>query len=377
MRVSILTNGPGELWGWARPVTTELRLRGHSVSLWLLPCPFASGREREAASFLGADKLEGPNGPARTWRALGSERTDRVLQLGGDLMFGARLAHSAKAPLFVYSYGPRKGMARARAVFTAYPAMAAGFSGARPIGDLVRDALEADAHDASASAWKWPAEPGSPRLLLFPGSRPAIRRAALAWLAEVVALLRPDFPKLRVRTLFSPFMPDSELAAWRDAGLEPVRARAGVAMRSADYALTQPGTNTLEMTHCGLLGLAAAPHAFLEHIPIAGLRGFVASLPLAGGRIRRAAATHILARHNGFISLPNRIAGKSVMDELYGDIAPRDLAVRIAAALRDPEGLARTRAALLALSGEPGAAARLCDALELDDCGLPERQVSS
>lgn len=370
MRVSILTNGPGELWGWARPVTAELRLRGHSVSLWLLPCPFASGREREAASLLGADKLEGPNGAARTWRALGLERTDCVLQLGGDPMFGTRLSRSAKAPLFIYSYGVRRGTDRAKAVFTAYPAMAPdvlGKSGVRPIGDLVRDALEMDVRDPSASAWNWPEDPDSPRLLLFPGSRPAIRKSALSWLTAAVAALRPDFPRLRVRTLFSPFMPNSELAAWRDAGLEPVRAGAGAAMRGADYALTQPGTNTLEMMHCGLPGLAVAPCAFLEHIPVAGLRGFVASLPLVGTRIRRLAVERVLARHKGFISLPNRISGRAVMDELYGDIAPQALAQRVAAALRDPEGRARTSAAFLALSGEAGATARLCDALEHGD----------
>lgn len=367
MRVSILTNGPGELWGWARPVTAELRRRGHSVSLWLLPCPFASGREREAASLLGADKLEGPRGTVRTWRALATERTDRVLQLGGDLIFGTRLARSAGAPLFVYTYGAKKGMDRARTVFTAYPSMTpSGTPGARAIGDLVRDALEMDARDPAAAAWAWPEDPGSPRLLLFPGSRPAIRRAALGWLTAVVALLRPEFPRLRVRTLFSPFTPDSEFGAWRDAGLEPVRAGAGAAMRGADYALTQPGTNTLEMMHCGLPGLAAAPHAFLEHIPVAGLRGFVVSLPIVGTRIRRAAAERVLARHRGFISLPNRISGRPVMDELYGDVAPQALARRIAAALQDPEGLARTRAALLALSGDPGAAARLCNAMESD-----------
>ena len=95
-------------------MATELRLRGHSVSLWLLPCPFASGREREAASLLGVDKLEGPSGVARTWRGLGAERTDCVLQLGGDLMFGTHLAHAAKAPLYVYTYGAKKGLGRAR-----------------------------------------------------------------------------------------------------------------------------------------------------------------------------------------------------------------------------------------------------------------------
>lgn len=364
MRVSILTNGPGELWDWVRPVIAELRLRGHSVSLWLLPCPFASGREREVASLLGADKLEGPNGPARTWRALGAERTDRVLQLGGDPMFGARLARSSKAPLFCYTYGPRKGMSRAQRVFTAFPGMVPGTVGAHPIGDLARDALELDVRDPSAAAWNWPEDPDSPRLLLFPGSRPAIRNTALRWLGTVVGLLRSDLPRLRVRTLFSPFVPESEFEVWADAGLEPVRAGAGVAMRGADYALTQPGTNTLEMAHCGLPGLVVAPRAFLDHIPVAGLRGFLVSLPLVGTRIRHAAVTRVLTRHNGFISLPNRIAGRSVMDELYGDITPRDTARRIAEALRDLQGRERTRGALLALSGGPGAAARLCDALE-------------
>ena len=187
---------------------------------------------------------------------------------------------------------------------------------------------------------------------------------ALGWLAAVVAALEPEFPRLRVRTLFAPFVPDSEFADWHGARLEPVRAGAGVAMRGADYALTQPGTNTLEMMHCGLPGLAVAPLAFLERIPVAGLRGLAASLPFVGKRIRRAAVERVLKRHNGFISLPNRIAGSPLMDELYGDVTPQETARRVAAALRDPEGRERTRAAFLALSMEPGAAARLCDALE-------------
>lgn len=363
MRVSILTNGPGELWGWARPVSAELRRRGHSVSLRLLSCPFASGHERAAALRLAPDVLKGPHGPLRTWRELGNERTDRVLQLGGDLIFGARLARAAGAPLLCYTYGPKKGAERAE-TFTAFPATARAIRGATAIGDLVRDALELDARDPSAACWDWPEEPDSPRLLLFPGSRPGIRNAALSWLQSIVAELRPEFPGLRVRTLFPPFMPDPELAPWREAGLEPVRAGAGVAMRAADYALTQPGTNTLEMLHCGLPGLVAAPRAFLEHIPVAGLRGIVASMPLVGKRLRNMALERVLKRYKGAISLPNRMAGSPIMDELYGDIAPREIALGIAAALRNPEARVRTRRALLALSGGPGAAARLCDALE-------------
>ncbi|MBQ7267842.1 MAG: lipid-A-disaccharide synthase, partial [Synergistaceae bacterium] len=120
MRVTILTNGPGELWGWVRPVASELRNRGHSISLWLLPCPFSSGHEREAASLLGVDKLEGPSSASVIWREAQHERTDRIIQMGGDISFGLRMSKFSKAPLTVYSYRHRKEIPGVK-LLTAFP----------------------------------------------------------------------------------------------------------------------------------------------------------------------------------------------------------------------------------------------------------------
>ena len=363
MRVSILTNGPGELWGWVRPVAVELRLMGHSVSLWLLPCPFASGHEREAASAFGTDKLEGPLSAVQTWRELALEETDVVLQLGGDLMFGSRLAASAKVPLICYAYGPQKGMENVK-TFTAWPKTAANMPGAVPIGDLVKDALALDVKQ-SPKGFGWPEIAGSPRLLLFPGSRPAIRNAALSWLSEVVERLKADFPRLRVATLFSPFVPEIEIAGWQNAGLNPRRAGAGVAMPEADYAITLPGTNTIEMMHCGLPALVLAPVEFLKHVPVSGLKGFAVSLPFIGPKIRMAAARRIISRRKGFLSWPNLLAGRELMDELYGDVTPSEVAYKTAQALGDPEYLRKKKTALLELSGpESGAAKKLCEILQ-------------
>ena len=359
MRVSILTNGPGELWGWARPMIMELRRRGHSVSLWLLPCQFASGHERTAASSLGVDKLEGPGSAAWIWQALAQEKTDCVLQLGGDLLFGRHIAKRAKAPLLCYAYGPKKGMEAAK-VFTAWPGMGAKMPGAQVIGDLVRDSLALD-----AGTLKWDDDRNAaPRLLLFPGSRPAIRTLSLSWLGLIVQHLRAILPDVRVGTLFSPFVPDDEFSVWSNAGLNPLRVGAGVAMRVADYALTQPGTNTLEMMHCGLPALVAAPIDFLQVIPLSGLAGFVSSLPLVGGAIKKRGIQKHLERYDGFMSWPNRVAGRMVMDEMSGDVTPGQLAERLADSLNNPEKLARVRRELLALSGEPGAVSRLADAVE-------------
>ena len=357
MRIALLTNGPGELWGWARPVITELRKRGHSISLWLLPCQFASGAERIVASRMGVDKLEGPGSGAWTWQALSQEKTDCVVQLGGDLLFGRRIAKCASVPLICYAYGLKKGMEHAQ-VFTAYAAMASKIPDARVIGDLVKDSLELE-----TGTFQWEDGEG-PRLLLFPGSRQAIRRLSLGWLLSIVASLKNLVPKVQVGTLFSPFVSDNELPIWRDAGLNPLKVGAAAAMKAADYALTQPGTNTFEMLHCGLPALVAAPIDFLKVIPVSGLSGFAASIPLLGPRLKAQGIRRKLERYGGFVAWPNRIANQMLMDEAVGDVNPAQLAQIVAASLNDSEKRVRVRNDLLALSGDAGATLRLCDAVE-------------
>ncbi len=359
LRITILTNGPGELWGWVRPVCAELRRRGHTISLWVLPCQFSSGHEREAASLLGVDKLEGPAVASRIWHDIAYERTDSIIQLGGDTAFGRRMAECTNAPLFVYSYAPHH--VNGAKLLTAYPSMSGQVPDVEVIGDLVKDAVALDSTPGALSAWNWNADPDSPRVIFLPGSRPAIRKPALSWLVDAQKALRQRISNVRIRTLFPPFVSDSELVEWRDAGLSPVKAGAGVAMREADFALTQPGTNTLELMHCGLPALVVAPTKFLPFVPIAGVLGFLAGLPIVGLKLRKFGAMRTIRKRGGFISLPNRIAKYKLMHEMYGDITPEDAAEEITERLSHPEALKKTRDELLALSGKAGAAARLCD----------------
>ena len=360
MRVTILTNGPGELWGWVRPVSFELRRRGHSISLWLLPCQFSSGHEREASSLLGVDKLEGPVSAARIWQDIVHEKTDKVIQLGGDVMFGQRLAKAAGVPLTVYSYRASKKIKNAN-ILVAYPSQINNVPGARAIGDLVKDTIELNVAPSGIVKWDWPEIKDSPRVLFLPGSRPLIREATFEWLCEAKKNLEARIPNVRIRTLFSQFMPETELQKYREAGLEPVRSEAGIAMKNSDYALTQPGTNNFEMMHCGLPGVVIAPEKFLKFVPVSGIFGMLTNLPLVGLKLKKFAAMRVIRRWGGFISLPNRTAQQKILSELYGDITPEDVAEEIAEALKNPKGLRRTREKLLDLSGESGASSRLCD----------------
>ena len=360
MRVTILTNGPGELWGWVRPVAYELRKRGDSISLWILPCQFSSGHEREAASLLGVDKLEGPASVSRILQDMQHENTDRIIQLGGDVLFGQRMAKITNAPLTIYSYRASKNIKNAK-ILVAYPSQANNIPDVIPIGDLVKDAADLDITPSAIVQWNWPQLDDSPRILFLPGSRPMIRKAVFDWLCEVHEKLKIKIPNVRVRTLFSQFMPESELHEWKNAGLDPIKAGAGIAMRNADYAFTQPGTNNFELMHCGLPALVVAPEKFLKFVPVNGALGMLANLPLIGIKLRRIGALKIINRWNGFISLPNRTAQKNIMSELYGDVTPENCVEKIYEDINNPEKLKSEREELLKMSGEAGAASRLCD----------------
>lgn len=359
MRVTILTNGPGELWGWVRPVASELRKRGHSISLWLLPCPFSSGHEREAASLLGVDKLEGPSSASVMWREVARERTDSVIQLGGDISFGERMAKSSKAHLTAYSYRHRKEIHGA-SLLTAY-AEQANFPSVTPIGDLVKDALSMDITPSAVNSWDWYRDDSAPRILFLPGSRPQIRQAVIPWLCALRDEITRLVPDARIRSLFPQFMPEVEIATWRKEGLNPVRAAAGVAMNEADYAITQPGTNNFEMMHSGLPGIVIAPEKFLTVMPVSGLAGFFTGLPVVGKIIRRKALLHTVRKWGGYISLPNRTFQREILTELWGNVTPEILAERVRGELSDAEKLREERKVLRELSGKFGAAARLCD----------------
>ena len=359
MRVTILTNGPGELWGWVRPVASELRKRGHSISLWLLPCPFSSGHEREAASLLGVEKLEGPSSASVIWNGVANERTDSIIQMGGDIAFGLRMAKSSGASLTVYSYRHKKNIPGAK-LLTAYPEQIT-FPETVSIGDLVKDAVNMDAVPSALNSWNWHKDIDSPRILFLPGSRPNIRKAALHWLCELRDEILRLIPNARIRSLVPQFMPENEIVTWRKEGLEPVRAGAGVAMRNSDYAVTPPGTNNFEMMHSGLPGLVIAPEKFLAHIPVSGVAAFFTGLPIVGNFIRLKALLHTVKKWNGFISLPNRTFKKNILSELWGNVNPAMIAERVKRDIDDTEGLKAVREELLKHSGNEGASVRLCD----------------
>ena len=353
MKIGLVCNAPGELWDWARPVVHELKKRGHEVLLWLVYCPYASGSEHEVALRLGC-RVHGPLNPFTAFAETFREKVDCVIQLGGDIFWGKLLAK--KSPLLCYTYGPKRGLKFCQAVFTAYEKLNNEIGNACVIGDLVKDALLLDSTQETEheeiSAWK---NYNGNRIVFLPGSRENIRIKGFYFIKEIVEILTKEWGDFKPVVLFPPFAGDNELALWNESKLNPLRLGAGIVMPKADYIVTQPGTNTLEMMHSGAAGLVLAPLSFLKEIPVSGIGGLITKIPLFGLKLKEKVLQRKLSRLHGYVSWPNRLENMSILDELVGDFSPFDAAQVIIKAFLNKERLISVKNKLLELSAQSGA----------------------
>lgn len=180
MRLVLVSNGPGELYTWVRPVLREIRHRlpeAHA-SIALIPCQFAGGAEAEIAATFEPDALTTPaqflraaatgSAPAELRPAPGEGGA--VIGLGGNGALAVKLGRSLGLPAFRYSFEPvwLRGL---EALLLPDPgtqqrAVRGGAPSARTavVGNLVADAVEAA---------EGVPDRGAPHVLLFAGSRDA------------------------------------------------------------------------------------------------------------------------------------------------------------------------------------------------------------
>jgi hypothetical protein len=360
--ILMLSNGPGELWGWVRPLSRELSSRGASITLALLPCQFASGEELNVAENLGTvDEIIAPSTLAGTVRAMNGagKKCSIVFQLGGDLLWGRMASRAGRVPLLCYTYGRKSGTGRCDRVYTAFDAMAGNIGPVQVTGDLVLDSLEMDGSLPRSGT----EEKQARTIAFFPGSRPSIRKFTLPFLREMGAVLRRKYPSCELRAVVSPFAPSSEDQAWRDAGFIPACRES--ALKGVDFAVTQPGTNTLELMHLGIPFLVLVPFSSLRNVPVSGIAGLIAGMPLAGPMFREWALKRKGARA-GFLAWPNRIAGRAVVEEMVGDFSPVEAAERVSFWIDDFGRRESVRSSLAELSASAprGAAKRIADEME-------------
>ncbi|MEX1317717.1 MAG: glycosyl transferase [Synechococcaceae cyanobacterium] len=401
-----MSNGPGELATWVRPLAlalhSQLSLRPRcpmasgALHLVLVPCPNGTGREhRAAAAWRVFERIT----PARRFWSLLLRpgrwgpwpRRGVVVFLGGDqfwtVLLSARLGYRHLTYAEWLARWPRWNDRIAAMGPQAASRLAPRWRHrCTVVGDLMADLGDQARRDAPLPAGEWVALlPGSKRAKLLvgvpflletadrlaglrPGSRFLLPLAPTTSLPELLDCAAAGNPIARCygsgmpRPVASALLEKDGLALVTPAGTRIELTRSAPAhgpLSQCALALTTVGANTSELAALGVPMLVLVPTQHPEVMRAwDGLAGWLARLP-GLGRLLGLALTAWRLRRRGLLALPNIHVGRMLVPERVGAITPRQIAAECADWLERPERLEALRRDLRGLRGEGGAVVAL------------------
>lgn len=403
--ILILSNGPGELATWVKPVVQELRRQlGDDraqvrISVVLSPCVNASGQEAaiarrypevdrvQAAEYFFPFLLRGKTAENWDWRSQGV-----VLFLGGDQFFpvviGKRLGYRtviyAEWEARWHRWIDRFGVMNAQVRDRIPPKFAPKFT---IVGDLMAEA-------ASSSPSPSPSSSPHPLIGLLPGSKPMKLSLGVPLCLAIAEQIHQTHPDIRFIIPVAPTLDLPGLSKFADPVQNPAIAQLGWGqaelviphqsnelphlktptglqvelwtefpaydiLAQCDLCLTTIGANTAE------LGALAVPMIVLlptQQMDIMrawdGLPGLLVNLP-GVGRWFAQQINRLALRRIGLLAWPNIWAKAEIVPELVGQLQPIDVAAQALELLAHSERLQQMSDRLRQVRGEPGAAAKL------------------
>lgn len=395
----ILSNGPGEITTWVRPVVKALRQIWPShaetlrISVVLSPCPNATGKEAAIArSYPEIDRVQGCEDffPTLLWGKT-AENWDWssqgvVLFLGGDQAFsviiGKRLGYQivtyAEWDARWYRWVDRFGV-RNEAVKKTVPK--AYQDKCEVIGDLMTDIPRLSSEKSL----------DKPIIGFMPGSKPNKLIQGVPFLLSITDILAQKAPHLSFIAPLAPTLTPQGLANYADPEYNPIIRKTGWqsgTLRQAeegfylettnhtkvklitDYpaydslgdcliVLTTVGANTAELGALGMPMIVLLPTQQLDAMKSwDGIGGLLTRIPLLGSAIAKI-VNGIIIKQGKLFAWPNIWAQQEIVPELVGELTPEAVAQKVLDYLERPEQLQEMRKRLEAVRGESGASVRL------------------
>ncbi|MEH1835894.1 MAG: lipid-A-disaccharide synthase [Nostoc sp.] len=414
--ILILSNGPGEVTTWVRPVVKALRQElGNDpsvvrISVVLSPCSNASGKE--AAIALSYPEVDRVQGAEHFWQFLLSGKTFEnwdwrsrgvIVFLGGDQIFpvviGKKLGYrtvvyaewSARWHNWIDRFGVMKPEVAARVLqkythkFTV-------------VGDLMVEAAgEVGESLDSNSPLPITASLKTELIGLLPGSKAAKLAQGVpltVGIAEYVHAKRPQTkfvipvaPTLDLQTLATFADPQknsiAEIFGFGGACLiVPEDGKSKALLKTTTgltvelwqenpaydllsqccICLTTVGANTAELGALGVPMIVLLPTQQLDAMRSwDGLPGLLANLPGVGTPFAKVINWLFLrfVRRKGLLAWPNIWAQEEIVPELIGKLQPQEVGEMVVDLLAHPEKLDDIRAKLRNIRGESGAAQKI------------------
>lgn len=409
--ILILSNGPGELATWVKPVVKELRERlGDDrsqvrISVVLSPCANASGQEVAIARrYPEVDRVQAPDYffPFLLWGKTADQWDWRsrgvVLFLGGDQFFpviigkrlGYRIVIYAEWEARWHAWVDRFGVMRPEIASRANSRYAPKFA---VVGDLM---AEAGASERKENGSRLAEAAGASEVIgLLPGSKAAKLSLGVPLTLAIAERVHQVRPHLKFVIPVAPTLELTDLVKFSQSETNPVISRLGWAaaelvvpersrnrlpylqtksglqvelctefpayqvLSQCSLCLTTVGANTAELGALAVPMLVLLPTQQMDIMRAwDGLPGLLANLPGVGSSLAKVINWLALQRM-GLLAWPNIWAKEEIVPELVGPLKPAEIAAQVLDFLDHPEKLEAMRTKLRSVRGQPGAAAKL------------------
>ena len=396
--ILILSNGPGEVATWVRPVVRSLRQQFQDqarISLVLSPCPNASGREVAIAqTYPEIDRIQGAEHffsfllTGRTaenwdWRDRGV-----VLFLGGDQFFPLIIGKRLGYRIVVYGewetrwhrWVDRFGVMKPTLIDRAPQRYRHKLT---VVGDLMAEAGQALKAEKTAETQFL--------IGLLPGSKPAKLAQGVPLALAIAQHVHAARPQTHFVIPVAPTLDLATLAKFADPMQNPVvrSLPEGAATLAIDgsraylktdsglriellqqfpayevlaqccFCLTTVGANTAELGSLAVPMIVLLPTYQLDAMRAwDGLPGLLVRLPGLGSAFAKLINGWFL-RQSRLLAWPNIWAGEAIVPELIGKLQPDQVAALAIDWLDHPENLNAVSDRLRQVRGTPGAADKL------------------
>lgn len=403
--ILILSNGPGEVVTWVRPVVQQLRQHlgddrnGAQVriSVVLCPCPHATGREGTIArGYPEVDRVLEPEHfwPFLLWGKTADNWDWRpkgvVIFLGGDQFFTAIIGKRLGYRTIVYAEWEARWQSLIDCFAVMKPALIPPVTAKYGDKFTVVGDLMAEVAGEEAKTWLL-TQPGE-LIGLLPGSKPAKLAQGVPLTLAVASLIHEKRPQTRFAIPLAPTLELQTLANFASESKNPLIAKFGGTearlIREEDNSyfletrsglrvqiwtetpaygllsqcrlcLTTVGANTAELGSLAVPMIVLLPTQQLDAMRAwDGIPGLLANLPLVGSGFAKT-INWLVLRQKRLFAWPNIWAKQEIVPELVGELSPEKVAQLALELLEQPQRLEAMRRDLQQLRGEPGAAAKI------------------
>jgi len=380
--IIIFSNGPGEISTWVMPIVEainkERKLSSrYRVILIVHPCQFSSGTEHSvAARFSGIQIVIRPGDYMKMLvTGIGGKkymfnRRGVIFSLGGDLMHPVLFRKRIRGKHTLYAYtnnsawGKHYNKIFVRSEYVKEKIIKHGIpeEKIKVTGDLVYSSIR-KLQGRNEVRNKLGLHRGELSCIFLPGSREFEVLYMLPVFMKVIEDVLQQFSSVRVFIMKSPYVSlelfkkalnfgvkikgvecaggklflesSDKITIVTDKGAEVRILEGGLEQwgEGIDFAVTLPGTNTIQLAYRGIPSLVVAALNKPELIPVEGPAGLLKWLPLIGKPLLKRIVIHYLKRFP-YASLPNIYQGKEIFPELFGIINTGDITEKLSQILK-------------------------------------------